>query len=100
MLRNPTLYLIKREFRVCSGQPAARCGKGPVAEVICRSRASPGSPLTAHLDRRDYPTRIEPTPEQLQSPVYQAASSPTQVELHYLTLSRPICEVVLAAALS
>ena len=67
-----------------------------ILRFIRSTRTQTGLSVTAHLDRRNYPTGTEPTPEQLQS----LRSSRTKSCPSGTTLSHPICEVVFASALS
>jgi hypothetical protein len=58
-----------------------------ILNFIRSTRTQTGLSVTAQLDRRNYPTGTEPTPEQLQSLRTETARGPAEVELHYLTQS-------------
>ncbi len=58
-----------------------------ILNFIRSTRTETGLSVTAQLDRRNYPTGTEPTPEQLQSLRMKPHADPTEVELHHLTQS-------------
>jgi hypothetical protein len=67
-----------------------------ILHFIRSTRTQTGLSVTAHLDRRHYPTGTEPTPEQLHS----LRIKPHEPCPSGTTLSHPICKVVLASTLS
>ena len=67
-----------------------------ILRFIRSTHTQTGLSVTAHLDRRHYPTGTEPTPEQLQA----LRLKPPKFCPNGTTRSHPFCEVIFASALS
>ena len=65
-----------------------------ILNSIRSARTETGLAVTAHLDRRNYPTSTEPTPEQLQS----LRLKPHEFRPSGTTRSHPICEACLCVS--